>query len=401
MRRDDLRQEVRERLKRLPAPFDAHYGIVPLPPPDDALSIVPIRARHDAATAALSRIDTLAAELRDPYLVSRVLTRREAVSSSSIEGTNSTLDELLSAEETEDDTTTAATRQVRDYALALDRLLPLARERGPDIFTLSLLRELHRTVMRGDERYDDEPGEIRTRVVWIGSARDIAYSTYNPTPPDDIQRSLQDTLAYMRDEALQSMQQSLLTRLAVAHAHFEAVHPFRDGNGRVGRLLLPLMVAAEQHVPLYLSPYIEAHQAHYVEALKAAQQRLDWAEMTGFICDAIVGTEAELMQTRRALRTLASQWRVRGGFRKNSAAERALDLLPHYPVLTAKRLAALLGVTFAAASRGLAQLAEARIAVEKTGHARNRIFVAPEALSIINRPYGSEPLLPPERAARA
>jgi Fic family protein len=254
MRRDDLVPAVRKQLRRLPAPFDSHYGVVPLPPPEDSIVLPPdILRQHADAVAAMTRIDTLAAELKDPYLISRILTRREAVSSSAIEGTNTTLDELLAVEETADAASEAAI-QVRDYATALDGLLPIAEVERPAFFTMDIVSELHRSVMRSDTTYRDVPGAIRSTVVWIGGGRDIAYSIYNPTPPDEISASLAETLTYLRGEGMQAMTQSLIARMAIGHAHFEAVHPFRDGNGRVGRLLLPLMMAAESRTPLYLAP---------------------------------------------------------------------------------------------------------------------------------------------------
>ena len=259
MKRDDLSHAVRECLKRLPAPYQAHYGVAPLPPPEDSVAVGPVQQRHSAAIAAMGKVEALAASLSDPYLISRILPRREAVSSSAIEGTNSTLDELLSVEETEDADAGEAAVQVRDYARTLETLLPGAREQGRAVFTVDLVSDLHRSVMAGDPHYKDVPGALRQVVVWIG-ARDIAYSTYNPAPPEDVPGCLAASMAYMRGEGMQVMQQSLITRMAVAHAHFEAVHPFRDGNGRVGRLLLPLMMAAEGNMPLYLSPYIEARE---------------------------------------------------------------------------------------------------------------------------------------------
>jgi len=141
-----------------------------------------VQRQHSEANAALARVQTLAAELNDPYLVSRILPRREAVSSSSIEGTNSTLDELLSVEETGDTEASEAAVQVRDYALALDRFVPRARNEKTAIFITDLVQELHRTVMHGDKDHKDVPGELRSEVVWIGGTN-IAYSTYNPTPP--------------------------------------------------------------------------------------------------------------------------------------------------------------------------------------------------------------------------
>lgn len=349
--------------------------------------------RHSAANAALGRADTLASELKDPYLISRILPRREAVSSSAIEGTNSTLDELLSVEETGNPAASDSAVQVRDYALALDSYVPQAREKKNTLFTTELVHELHRAVMRGDKDYKDTPGEFRTRVVWIGGA-DIAYSTYNPTPPEAIAPSLEDTMDYLRCEGMQAIHQDLIVRMAISHANFEAVHPFRDGNGRVGRLLLPLMMAAAGHIPLFLSPYIEANSAKYYASLKAAQQRLEWHEVIGFISDAITGTVEELEVTRVALSKLGDMWQARRKFRADSGAAISLQLLPHYPVLTIKRLADILDISAPSATQAVEQLMEAGILAERTGYKRNRVFSAPEALSIINRPFGEEPVLP-------
>jgi Fic family protein len=204
-------------------------------------------------------------------------------------------------------------------------------------------------------------------------------------------------MRYMRGEGMQVMTQSLITRMAVAHAHFEAVHPFRDGNGRVGRLLLPLMMAAQGEVPLYLSPYIEVHKDAYYASLKAAQQKLNWETATAFIADAISGTVGELLVTRKALKTLEASWATRRKFRSGSAAARSLDLLAYYPVITAKRLGEHLKVSYPAAMTAIEQLSDAGILQEKTGYKRNRVFVAPEVLTIINRPFGEDPLEPEPR----
>lgn len=393
MRRDDLCHAIRQRLERLPEPYAAHYGVVPPPPPEDAVPLGQGLASHQRATEALARIDMLARQMGDPYPVSRLLSRREAVSSSSIEGTQSTLDELLTLEEADNEQRDAV-RQVRDYALVLDRLVPQATAQGPAIFTLHLFAELHRAVMKGEQDYRDLPGVPRDCVIWIGGSRaDIAYSTYNPTPPVRIAACLDDSVAYLRAEGMQVMTQSLIARMAIAHAHFEAVHPYRDGNGRVGRLLLPLMMAADGKVPLYLSPYIEAHKPAYYDALQAAQQRLDWAAMVAFIADAITGTVDELMATRAALVRLGAAWRARRRYRDKSAALRALDLLPDYPVITTGRLGERLGVSAPAANAAIAQLVEAGVLVERTGYRRNRVFAAQEVLQVLNRPFGAEPIV--------
>ena len=392
--RADLSHNVRVALKRLPPPFANHYGVVPSPPPAAHPSVVPVARACEAANAALTRLETIASELGDPWLVSRIIMRQEALSSSAIEGTNSTLDELLLVEETGDTSGQYAAGQVKDYALCLDEAIPRAIAIGPSVFTEALVRDLHRSVTRGDPDYRDTPGALREKVVWIGGHGNIAYSTYNPTPPEDIAQCLSDNIAYMRGDADELYAPGVITRMAVAHAHFEAVHPFSDGNGRVGRLLLPLMMAAQGHAPLYLSPYIEANRTAYYTALKAAQQRHLWHEIIGFIAEAITATVAELLATRTALRELHTVWLSRRKFRARSAALRALGVLPHYPILTTARLASLLQVSAPQANQAIAQLIEAGILHERTGYRRNRLFAATEALSVINRPFGEEPVLP-------
>jgi Fic family protein len=394
MKRSDLSHTIQESLKRLPPPFEAHYGIVPPPPPEDGVRLAKAARSLEAAQNALGKIDAVAGQLKDPYVVSRILTRREAVSSSSIEGTQSTLDEILSVEETGDDNAKDAARQVRNYALALDDLIPLAATKGYEIFTIDLLKDIHRSVMKDDPDYKDTPGDLRKRVVWIGGGGNIAYSTLNPPPPDEVPACLMQTVDYLRNEGMQSMTQGIVTRMAIAHAHFEAVHPFRDGNGRVGRVLLPLMMAAEKCTPLYLSPYIEANKGAYYASLKDAQQRLEWESTVAFVADAVTGTVEELMKTRKALSELSELWKERRKYRKGSAAARALDELPHYPVVTAKRLGELLEISAPQAHQAIAQLEEAGILVERTGYSRNRIYAANEALTIINRPFGADPILP-------
>ncbi|MFT8379083.1 MAG: Fic family protein [Gluconobacter japonicus] len=135
---------------------------------------------------------------------------------------------------------------------------------------------MHRSVLGHDASYRDTLGDFRQEVVWIGGNVPIAYSVYNPPPPAEVPYFLEETLDYMREDGKQMMTQSLITRMALAHAHFEAVHLFRDGNGRVDRFLLPLMMAAEKHVPLYLSPYIELHKQAYYATLKQEQKKLNW-----------------------------------------------------------------------------------------------------------------------------
>ena len=393
MKRANLSHAVKLTLVRLPSPHASHYGVVPAPPPESGILVSDVAHRHRAAEDALATVDAYAKSLRDPFMVNRILTRQEAVSSSAIEGTHSTLDELLADEETRDDDARSAVRQVRQYAAALNTYVKRADSKKGSVFTTALVADLHKRIMRDDPDYRDRPGKLRQVTVWIGTG-DIAYSTFNPPPASLVPACLDDNVRYMRGDGLHGQQQSLITRMAVAHAHFEAVHPFRDGNGRVGRILLPMMMAAEGRTPLYLAAYIEANKSAYYEALKAAQQRLDWPEMIGFLSDAVVESTAELMRTRTALEDLARRWARRRNFRQGSSSLRALELLHQYPVVTISRLASILGVTYPSASAAVAQLEQVGVLKERTGYLRNRVFSAPEALSILNRPFGATPILP-------
>ena len=212
MKRDLLIHDVRQRLKRLPSPYDNHYGVVPLPPPEEGIRLSEVGRRHMQAVAAMAKVDVLASETGDAYLVSRVLTRSEAVSSSSLEGTNSTLDELLSLEESADDQTRSEAKQVRDYALILDKWLPEAARHGDAVFCVSLIQNLHAAIIAGDPDYKDAPGELRQVVVWIGGGGNIAYSTWNPPPPEDVPACLNETMDYLRNEGMQQMTQDLIVR---------------------------------------------------------------------------------------------------------------------------------------------------------------------------------------------
>lgn len=396
MKRDDLSHAVQKSLVRLPPPHDSHYGVVPSAPPESGLVLTEVTARHRAAEQALAKVDTYARSLHDPFVVSRILARQEAVSSSAIEGTHSTLDEVLAGEETHDEEARSEVRQVRKYATTVSRFIRQASRQGPQVFSTPLVGRLHKRVMQDDSGYRDPPGQLREVEVWIGG-RDIAYSVFNPPPATEVPQCLEHNVQYMRAQGMHAIQQSIITRMAVAHAHFEAVHPFRDGNGRVGRMLLPIMMAADGHTPLYLAPYIAANKSAYIDALKAAQQKLDWQAMVGFMSDAVVGTTEELFATRAALNQLSEQWKQRRTFRKNSSSVRVLEILPQYPVITISRLAALLNVTYPAASTAVAQLQEIGVLEERTGYSRNRIFAAAEALSILNRPVGVSPILPAVR----
>jgi Fic family protein len=183
-------------------------------------------------------------------------------------------------------------------------------------------------------------------------------------------------------------------RLALAHAHFEAIHPFSDGNGRIGRMLLSLMLAAEGHVPVPLSRVLEADRTRYYEALRQAQQKLDFVPLALLMCDAIETSAQRAEALDRRLSALPAGWcnpvRWPGKRlpRRDSAANRLLHLLPYHPVVTVGAVARRLGVSTQAANLAVTALIKAGLLEERTGWRRNRVFACREALAVI---LGGEP----------
>lgn len=386
-----LAPELRKQLVRLPAPFDAHFGIIPLPPKEDAVELGAARAVHATALESIGKADGLAKAYPDHFFLSRILVRQEAVASSAIEGTYSTLDHLLEVEEadpTDQKRADASARQVGSYAAALERALGDVERNRHDAFSVGLIRDLQREVVKDDPDYKIEPGMLRPpgHIVHIGGGPDIARSIYNPTPPENIDQCLNDQISYLRCAGLQKANQSVITRMAISHAHFEAIHPFPNGNGRTGRLLLPLMLAADGHTPLYLAPYIAANRPAYMDALRAAQQRLQFVPLIEVLSRATIHAVDTVEATHGDLFAVFALWSSRRKWRKNSAAKRALDLLTGYPVITPARLAAQLAISVQAGHAAIKQLVKVDILTERTGFKRNRVFVAREVLRIYNRP---------------
>jgi Fic family protein len=394
--RTQLSQVVRDHLVRLPVPFDAHYGVhVALPPTELALPAAVIGRIH-AAASALSSLDALVSGRPSLFHVTRVLVRDEATRSSAIEGTQTTLDELLNAEaaleEAEQRGEVDAIRDelgtVRAYAVALEQRLAV-----PSIIDGETIKALHRDVFARSEEYADgrkgRPGEWRDGVVWIGGGGDISRSTFNPPPPALVPRLIEDHVDWLRETADGPITLATPIRLALAHAHFEAIHPFSDGNGRIGRMLLSLMLAAEGHVPVPLSHVLEADRTRYYEALRLAQQKLDFVPLAILMCDAIETSARRAEALDRRLSALPTGWCNPARWpgkrlpRRDSAANRLLHFLPYHPVVTIGAVARHLGVSTQAANLAVTALIKAGLLEERTGWRRNRVFACREALVVV------------------
>lgn len=395
MNPNQLAPELRARLVRLPAPFDAHFGVNPFPPSEEVIDLGAARSTHAAALASIGKADGLAESNPSHFFLSRILVRQEAVASSAIEGTFSTLDHLLEVEEEDPHLQTQAdtdAKQIRSYALALERALIDVERNRHDAFSVGMIRDLQREVMKDYPEYEKKhrqpPGKFRRNdsIVHIGGGADISRSIYNPAPPQHVKDCMTEHINYLRGTGMQQSNQSIITRMALAHSHFEAVHPFPDGNGRTGRLLIPLMLAADGHTPLYVAPYIAAFKTDYINALRSAQQRLQFAPLIELLSNAITAAVGNALSAHRDLAALSLDWGGRKDWRANSTPKRTLELLLAHPVITIKGLTSQLNVSKQAASTAVRSLVDNGILKEKTGFKRNKIFVASEVLSIFNRP---------------
>ncbi len=342
-------------------------------------------------------------------LINYLFVRREAVQSSRLEGTWSTIDEVLTPFGN-DIETSDSTLSVRGYAHSLENLFDNTAIQKERIFNLKNILLIHKEMMSKDPDYVGTPGKIRTlgepgSIVFIGGGKRPENSIYNPTPPEFLKEALDVVLEWFSDSQFAELSDAglgmtLTIRMAIGHSHFEAVHPFTDGNGRVGRALWPLQMIASDYMPLYLSGYVEKENHAYSEALQLAQKKLDYSKIIDFISDAIVSSSIEMKVTKEKLISLSSIWQERGKFRKNSSALNSLSVILKMPIFTMEHLRSELNCSSQAAAVAVKKLIEAQIIRERTGNKRNRLFAAEEVIFILSRDHGSDIEIAMEQASR-
>ena len=377
------------------------WFVIPPPPPTELSKKLP-KAALKRAHLAINQRPELGDESEVDRFVGLLFRRREALTSSRMEGTWSTIDHVMTpGDEMKDASDKSATASVRGYAEALESNFATVRKRGYKVFTPAFVKSLHQTVVSKDPTFDGTPGTIRApgkerSVVFIGGTRP-ENSTYNPTPPEHVERCFDEVLAWYRNQTLAESGDlgiggmTLPIRLAVGHVHFEAVHPFQDGNGRVGRILWPFQWLLSGLSPLYLSGFVEAHRDEYGKSLGVAQKKLDYGPFIEFICEAIAQSHSESQNTKVALVSLVDVWKTRAKFRRGSAAERLLVHLIRCPIINANEVSETLDISFQAANTALKSLVERGVVKERTGGSYNRVFAAEEVLSLIARPFGQNP----------
>jgi Fic family protein len=322
--------------------------------------------------------------LVNPYLVGSPLLRREAILSSRIEGTITTPEQLVLLEATGTTTDLSGdTKEVLNYTSAMNLGLNLL-EKLP--ICLRLIRDVHGELLAGVRGEEERPGEFRNTQNYVGRRTETIHSArYVPPPVEEMHLLLNDLEAYLHEDPGDV---PCLVRLALIHYQFEAIHPFRDGNGRVGRLLIPLVLCSQGRMPeplLYLSGFFEQYRDEYVELLLRVSQVGDWIAWIRFFLRAVAQcSEDSASQCDRLLR-LRQGYRERFQAARSSALlQKLLDGLFMVPSTTIGQAAKFLKVTHASASSNLRKLEQAGILEELTGRRRGQVFVAREILDLMS-----------------
>ncbi|MEX2149650.1 MAG: Fic family protein [Steroidobacteraceae bacterium] len=363
----------------------------PLPPePPIDLSGTP-QAHLDAALLACGRLDGVSALLPDPDLFLYAYVRREAVLSSQIEGTQSSLSDLLLFElEDAPGAPMNDVVEVSNYVTALQHGITRVREGFP--LSSRLLRETHEILLSRGRGAGKLPGEFRRTQNWIGGTRP-GNAAFVPPPPGRIADAMGHLERYVNDAAASPP----LIRAALAHVQFETIHPFLDGNGRVGRLMIPLILheAGILHQPLlYLSLYFKQHRAEYYRLLDIVRRAGDWEAWLSFFLQGVASTATDAVATAHRLLALfeEDEQRVRAleiG-RVSASVLQVLAAIRQRPVASIQDLSRRSRLTIPTVTNSIRILVKSGIAAELTGRKRNRVFAYQRLLQILNE--GAEPL---------
>nr|WP_250901687.1 MULTISPECIES: Fic/DOC family N-terminal domain-containing protein [unclassified Dyella] len=335
------------------------------------------------AHEALGTLRAEAAKLPNAGLITRTLVRREAVQSSQIEGTKTNLPELLEYEATQgQDGATPDVTEVERYVHALaEGQRALHEKQARSAIGIDLIKRMHRILLDGAPARL-RPGEYRDAQVWIGGGR-IEDATFVPPPPHAVAGCMEELensmLRYQpREDEVAII--SIVAQLAIAHAQFETIHPFFDGNGRIGRLIMPLMLAAEGYPPLYLSGYLLRYRRAYYDALTNAQLRGDWNAWVVFLCEAVIRSTETAIAIAKDLNHIHDEWmEALSELKAHSAARQFPRLLLGRPVVSVTQAAEVLGISFVSANNAMKVLVEKGILAEPKGR-RNRVFHATRIL---------------------
>lgn len=371
---------------------EGYAAFIPAPlPPDPPVEMTPeLRRLHEEAAHALGRLDGVS-ERMDPERLLYMYVRKEAVLSSQIEGTESSLSELLEYENAAaPGTPVSDVREVSRYVAALQHGLDRIRT-GHLPLSLRLLREMHRILVEDSRGSSRAPGEFRRTQNWVGGTRP-ANARFVPPPPDEMTVALDNLERFLHDELGPT---PAILKAGLAHAQFETIHPFLDGNGRIGRLLISLLFVVDEVLRqpfFYLSLYFRQHRADYYDALQRVRTHGDWEGWLGYYLSGVTAVAREAVATTNALLEIFEhdQRRVAGLGRAAGSALKVYDLLRRQVILSPSRAAEELDLTWPTVNSALKRLSGLGIAREITSKKRDRLFAYVRQLEILNQ--GTEPL---------
>ena len=360
-------------------------------PPDPPLQLkAPDLELLERANLAVGRLDGVAKMIPETSLFLYFYVRKEAVLSSQIEGTQSSLADLLLYESKQtpgvpiDDV-----EEVSSYVAALNH--GLKRMRGGFPLSLRLLRETHSVLMRTGRGSTKQPGEFRRSQNWIGGSRP-STAAFVPPPPDKVVDLMGALEKFMHNEPTPT---SSLIKAGLSHVQFETIHPFLDGNGRIGRLLITLLLCAEGVLSepiLYLSLYFKQHRNEYYERLEKVRSAGDWEGWLRFFLTGVMETADQAAATaqRTAMLFEKDTQKIAALGKASATALRLFHLLQKRPVISLVAVAKQLKVSFPTAASSMANLERLKIARESTGLARGKIFVYDRYLKLLQE--GTEPI---------
>lgn len=349
---------------------------IPRPlPPDPALALAPDDLdKLERANRALGRLDGLAQMLPDPDLFLYFYVRKEAVLSSQIEGTQSSLSDLLLFEnESAPGVPLDDVQEVSRYVAAMNHGLARLRSNFP--LSLRLIREIHRKLLAGGRGAEKEPGEFRTSQNWIGGSRP-GKAFFVPPPPERLTECLGALEKFIHDDPVKT---PTLLKAALVHVQFESIHPFLDGNGRLGRLLITLILCEERALTqplLYLSLYFKQNRTRYYDLLQRVRTDGDWESWVRFFLEGVEETAIQAVDLATQIRALfaGDRERIAKMGRAAGSALRVHELLQRRPMLSAATAAKKLSLSPPTVRASLRSLEEAGIVRELSGKRRDRVF---------------------------
>jgi Fic family protein len=369
--------EESSRAGRYVRQMTGYRAFIPAPlPPEPPLDLTgELHRLLSSADRALGRLDGSVLTLPNPDLFVFMYVRKEAVLSSQIEGTQSSLQDLLAAEaELFDLDLPRDVDEVVNYVRAMNHGLERLRELPVSV---RLIREIHAELLRGVRGGRLQPGELRTSQNWLGpGGSTLATATFVPPPQHVVPEALGELEKFLhRDDDLPP-----LVRIALAHVQFETIHPFLDGNGRIGRLLITFLLTEGGilHKPvLYLSHYFKRHRQAYYDHLQAVRDRGAWEEWLAFFLRGVAEVAGEAAETARRILQLREQHRAaitEGLGRAAGNGHKILESLFRRPILSVNDVRAVTGTTYASANALVSRLVQVGVLEEMTGYARNRRF---------------------------